>query len=189
LGLHEVPKLLKQRVYADLPLFIPKADAILLFYGLCGNVLADVERDFTNDHCPVIILRDSDGIIIDDCIGGALGGRAEYAKVLKSFKGVGTFILTPMYSTYVVKSFFGFGQQVSGFTDEQMFKMNQFMFKSSGYKQVANFDTGLYYTKNVEANVQDFADKYQLTVIPLGGGHQKVFEDCYQKTKEKMYSK
>lgn len=189
LGLHEMPKLLKKQVYAELPRFIPKADSILLFYGLCGNVLADVERDFKNDHCPVVILRDSDGVIIDDCVGGALGGREEYAKVLKSFKGVGTFILTPMYSTYVVKDFFGFGQKVAGFTDEQMFEMNKFMFKSSGYKRVANLDTGLTYTKNVEENVRAFADKYQLEVISLSGGHQKVFEDCYRKTKEKMCAK
>jgi len=189
LGLHEMPKLLKKRVYAELPRFIPKTDAVLLFYGLCGNVLADVERDFKDERCPVVILRDSDGVIIDDCIGGALGGRAEYAKVLKSFKGVGTFILTPMYSTYVATDFFGFGQQASGFTDEQMYEMNKYMFEASGYKQAANLETGLHYTKNVEENIQAFADKYHLNVVQLGGGHQKVFEDCYRKTKEKMYAK
>ncbi|WNY23039.1 hypothetical protein MmiHf6_03350 [Methanimicrococcus hongohii] len=184
LGYHETPKLLKKRVYEDLPIFIPKADAILLFYGLCGNVLADVESDFKNENCPVIILRDKDGIIIDDCIGGALGGREEYAKVLKSFNGVGTFILTPMYASYSAEGFFGFGQAAGGFTDEQMFELNKYMFEASGYKQVANLETGLHYTPHVEENIQNFADKYHFKIINLGGGNQELFEDCYQKVKK-----
>lgn len=186
LGLHEVPKMLKKRVYEEIPVFMPKVNTIFLFYGLCGNVLADVETDFKNEDCPVIILRDKDGIIIDDCIGGALGGREEYAKVLKSFRGVGTFILTPMYASYAVKDFFGFGQASAGFTDQQMFEINKFMFESSGYKQVASLETGLHYTQNVEENIQVFADKYQLEVVQLNGGHQRLFEDCYQKVKNRM---
>ncbi|MBZ3935923.1 DUF1638 domain-containing protein [Methanimicrococcus blatticola] len=189
LGLHEVPKMLKKRVYEEIPVFMPKADAIFLFYGLCGNVLADVESDFKNDACPVIILRDKDGIIIDDCIGGVLGGREEYAKVLKSFHGVGTFILTPMYASYAVKDFFGFGQASAGFTDQQMFELNKFMFESSGYKQVANLETGLHYTPGVEENIQSFADKYQLDVIQMSGGHQRLFEDCYKKVKNRLMPK
>lgn len=189
LGLHEVPKMLKKRVYEEIPVFMPKTDLILLFYGLCGNVLADVENDFHNPDCPVIILRDKDGIIVDDCIGGALGGREEYAKVLKSFHGVGTFILTPMYSSYAAENFFGFGQASTGFTDKQMYEMNKFMFESSGYKQAAILDTGLDYTKDVVENTQLFADKYDLDVIQLEGGHQRLFEECYTKVKELIAKK
>ncbi|MDL2261145.1 DUF1638 domain-containing protein [Methanimicrococcus sp. OttesenSCG-928-J09] len=189
LGLHEVPKMLKKRVYEEIPVFMPKVDTIFLFYGLCGNVLANVENDFQNPDCPVIILRDKDGIIIDDCIGGALGGREEYAKVLKSFKGVGTFILTPMYASYAVKDFFGFGQASAGFTDEQMFEMNKFMFESSGYKQAAILETGLDYTENVAENTQNFAGKYNLEVIQLKGGHQRLFEECYSKVKTRLAQK
>lgn len=188
LGLHEVPKMLKKRVYEEIPNFMPKADTIFLFYGLCGNVLADVESDFRNEDCPVVILRDKDGIIIDDCIGGVLGGREEYAKVLKSFHGVGTFILTPMYASYAAKDFFGFGQASAGLTDKQMYDLNKFMFESSGYKQVANLETGLHYTPNVDENIQFFADKYHLDVIQMNGGHQRLFEDCYQKVKNKLMS-
>ena len=184
LGLHEMPKKLRKSVYENIPIFTPKVDLIFLFYGLCGNVLADVEKDFKSDVCPVVILRDKDGIIIDDCIGGVLGGREEYAKVLKSFNGVGTFILTPMYASYTAEGYFGFGQGAAGFTDQQMYELNKYMFEASGYKQVANLDTGLYYTPNVKKNVQAFADKYQLKVIQLSGGHMGLFEDCYQKAKK-----
>lgn len=189
LGLHEMPILLKKKVYEYLPMFMSKTNGILLFYGLCGNVLGNVESDFKSETCPVMILRDKDGIVIDDCIGGAFGGREEYAKVLKSFGGVGTFIFTPMYATYAATDFFGFGQAAAGFTDEKMYELNKFMFESSGYKQVANLKTGLHYTKNVKENIQIFADKYQLNVISLNGGHQRLFEDCYQKAKEKAKEK
>ncbi|WP_338099459.1 DUF1638 domain-containing protein [Methanolapillus africanus] len=186
LGLHEVPKKLKVQVYHDLPIMMPKVDGVFLFYGLCGNVLLTVEEDFHDDNCPVLILRDSDGIIIDDCIGGAVGGRAKYAQLLKSFKGVGTFILTPMYARYATEDFFGYGQAASGFTNEQMYEMNKYMFEASGYKQAAVLETGLCYTKNVEENAKTFADKYNFDVIRLGGGNQQIFEDCYRKIKEKI---
>ncbi|MDR0767194.1 MAG: DUF1638 domain-containing protein [Methanosarcinales archaeon] len=186
LGLHETPKILQKRVYECIPIFTPKTDLIFLFYGLCGNVLGNVEQDFKNEFCPVVILRDKDGIVIDDCIGGALGGRAEYAKVLKSFNGVGTFIMTPMYASYSAEGFFGFGQAASGFTDQQMYELNKYMFEASGYKQVACLETGLHYTPNVEKNIQDFADKYKLNVIQLNGGHQGLFENCYHKAKKML---
>ncbi|WNY24890.1 DUF1638 domain-containing protein [Methanolapillus millepedarum] len=186
LGLHEVPKKLKLQVYHDLPIMMPKVDGVFLFYGLCGNVLLTVEDDFRDENCPVLILRDSDGIIIDDCIGGAIGGRQKYAQLLKSFKGVGTFILTPMYAQYAATDFFGYGQAVSGFSNEKMYEMNKFMFEASGYKQTALLDTGLSYTKNVEENAQKFADKYNFKIIQLDGGNQKIFEDCYRKMKQKI---
>lgn len=184
LALHEVPKMLQKQIYINIPILKPKVNAVFLLYGLCGNVLGNVESEFKDPACPVVILRDKDGIIIDDCIGGVLGGREEYTKVLKSFNGVGTYILTPMYASYAVEGFFGFGKDVSGFSEEQMFELNKYMFESSGYKQVANLQTGLDYTPNADENVRSFADLYQLDVIHLTGGHQELFEDCYRKVKE-----
>ncbi len=83
-----------------------------------------------------------------------------------------------MYASYASKDFFGFGQASAGLTDQKMYELNKFMFESSGYKQVANLETGLHYTPNVEENVQFFADKYQLDVVQMKGGHQRLFEDC-----------
>ena len=91
LGLHEFPKILKEKVYECLERYSKKADGIFLLYGLCGNVLGKVEEDF-KDKCPVVILRDPEGEIVDDCIGATIGGRRQYINLLKSFKGVGTFI-------------------------------------------------------------------------------------------------
>lgn len=70
LGLHSVPKTLEIKVYETINLLIHFSSGILLFYGLCGNVLGKVEEDFCleEDDCIIRILRD-DVRIMDDYIG------------------------------------------------------------------------------------------------------------------------
>jgi hypothetical protein len=46
LGLHAVPKILKSEVYQKIREMIPFSNGLLIFYGLCGNVLGNVEEDF-----------------------------------------------------------------------------------------------------------------------------------------------
>lgn len=187
LGLHERPKLLKEEVYKDLEVFAKKADGIYLLYGLCGNVLGHVEDDF-KDICPVVILRDPDGEIVDDCIGATLGGRRQYLSLLRSFHGVGTFIFTPMYEASV-DEFFHYSRNKSGLTEEQMVEMNKFMFEASNYKRVARLETGLHYTKDTDEPLKRFADTYDFEIFDLDGGNQKIFDDCYQKLKNKILQK
>ena len=78
---------------------IPFSNGILLFYGLCGNVLGKVEEDFCleKDGCIVRILRD-DERIVDDCIGATVGGGANYLKLLKTHSKEPAFFFTPMYT-------------------------------------------------------------------------------------------
>jgi hypothetical protein len=184
LGLHEFPKKLKEEVYKQTEIFAKKVHGIYLFYGLCGNVLAKIEEDFTVicPECPVVILRDADGEVVDDCIGAAVGGRRAYLNLLKSFKGVGTLIFTPMYSA-TTEEFFEHGRKRHIFSEEQIVEMNKFMFKASNYKRVAHLDTGLHFNENIEEKAQKFADKYGLEIIYLTGGNQIIFWDCYVKLK------
>ncbi|MFW5987340.1 MAG: DUF1638 domain-containing protein, partial [Methanohalophilus sp.] len=57
-ALHATPKKLKDEVYTNTKRLTPISDGILLFYGLCGNVLSDIEQDFADHPCPVGILRE-----------------------------------------------------------------------------------------------------------------------------------
>lgn len=185
LALHEVPKTLKQKVYESVEAFSKKVNGILLFYGLCGNVLGKIEEDCSTPDCPVLILRDPDNIVVDDCIGATIGGRTNYINLLKSFKGVGTFIFTPMYAA-TTDEFFDYSRTKTGMTDEQIYEMNKFMFDACGYKYVAKLETGLHYTKNVDENIRRFADKYDFEVIPLDGGSQTLFADNYERLKKRI---
>ncbi|WNY28444.1 hypothetical protein MmiEs2_06300 [Methanimicrococcus stummii] len=185
LGLHEQPKILKEEVYKDLEFFAKKVDGIYLLYGLCGNVLGHVEEDF-KDICPVIILRDSDGEVVDDCIGATVGGRRKYLSLLRSFNSIGTFIFTPMYEA-TVDEFFNYSKNRGGLTEEQMIEMNKFMFEASNYQQIGRLDTGLHYTKDTLPMLQKFADTYNFKIFDLEEhGSQEIFDDCYQKLKEKI---
>ena len=187
LGLHEFPKKLKDQVYADLKVFANKADGIYLLYGLCGNVLGHVEEDFA-DSCPIVILRDSEGFIVDDCIGATIGGRRQYLSLLKSFKGVGTFIFTPMYEA-TTDEFFNYSKKSHNLSREQIIEMNKFMFEASNYKRIARLETGLHYTMNTDDAVKRFAETYNFEIFDLEGGHQQIFDDCYQKLKDKIVQK
>ncbi|MCL2142172.1 MAG: DUF1638 domain-containing protein [Methanimicrococcus sp.] len=184
LGLHEFPKKLKEEVYNCVEVFAKKVNGIYVLYGLCGNVLGKIESDFKSlcPACPVVILRDNDGEIVDDCIGATIGGRRAYLSLLKSFKGVGTFIFTPMYSASI-DEFFGYTRRQHTFTEEQIVEMNRYMLKAANYKRVANLETGLHFNENTEEKLQKFATKYELEIIQLSGGNQEIFWNCYEKLK------
>ena len=98
LRLHTYPELLKKYIYDEIKEIQQQTSInnILLFYGLCGNVLGEVEQDFNTKDFQVFILKEDNGDIVDDCIGAVLEGRQNYLKLLKSFNRVGTLIQIPM---------------------------------------------------------------------------------------------
>lgn len=98
--MHSRPAVLKKEVYAEVEVFSPVSSGIQLFYGFCGNVLGDVEKEFESRgiSCPVSILRDNTARVVDDCIGATLDGTANYLKVLKSVSEAGTYLFTSMYA-------------------------------------------------------------------------------------------
>jgi hypothetical protein len=105
-GLHDVPKFFKEEVYKSTELLAKKVNGICLFYGSCGSVLDNIEEDFKS-ICPLVILRDKDGYIADDCICATIGGRLAYRDFLKSLRGAATLIFTPMYSATAEEYFEG----------------------------------------------------------------------------------
>lgn len=187
LGLHDVPKILKEQVYEKLHEFAPKVNGVLLFYGLCGNVLGHVEEDFAG-IVPVVILREDDGEIVDDCVGATIGGRRNYLNLLKSFHGVGTLILTPMGAA-TTDDFFSYKKSPRKLSEDEIYQMNKMMFDMAHYKRVARLETGLHYTENSDVPLKKFADKYHFEIINLGGGSQEIFEKSYLKLKNKLLGK
>lgn len=178
LALHAIPENLKKTVYSKVELMAPCSDGILLFYGLCGNVLGDIEEDFKALDCRVCILKEENGEIVDDCIGAVLGGRKQYLEALKSFRGVGTFFLTPMWAVNwreMVRTA-GLSQNPDDIT------MSKFVFDYAGYKRVAKVNTGLAYEKDFDAYVKEFSTLFDFEITDLEGT-LKLVENCYSKTK------
>lgn len=178
LALHAIPENLKRTVYSKVEAMAPRSDGILLFYGLCGNVLGKIEEDFKALDCKVRILKEENGEIVDDCIGAVLGGRGQYLKALKSCRGVGTFFLTPMWAANWREMIRTAG--LSKNPDD--IKMSKFVFDYAGYKRVARINTGLAYEKDFEACVREFSRLFEFEITDLEGT-MKLVENCYAKTK------
>lgn len=174
-ALHAVPAKLKDEVYANIHKFTPFSDGILLFYGLCGNILRDVEKDFADHKCKVAILKEPNGEIIDDCIGAVLGGREAYLQTLKSFKGEGAFFLTPMWAAnwrdMLVSS--GFGK------DPYNIETSRYVFSEVGYKHVARVETGLKYETDFYDQVDEFAGLFEFDIMSIPASLETL-KMCYR---------
>ncbi|WMW22828.1 DUF1638 domain-containing protein [Methanolobus mangrovi] len=186
LGLHAVPKTLKSEVYQSIREMIPFSDGILLFYGLCGNVLGKVEEDFCleKDGCIVRILRD-DVRIVDDCIGATVGGGANYLNLLKTHSKEPAFFFTPMYASS--------WKELLGFTKyhpdpEKALKMAKMVNDLAGYSRVAKVNTGLTYVKDIDAKIEEYASLFGYSTFEVSG-NQQIFEKCYLSIKDEIKTK
>ncbi len=185
LGLHMHPKDLKSAVYQNIREILPFSNGILLFYGLCGNVLGDVEKDFSmeKDDCIVRILRDKDDRIVDDCIGATVGGCANYFKILKENSKEPAFFFTPMYANSWKKF------KVSGIdyntNPEEALKMDKMVNDMSGYSRVAKVTTGLTYVKNFDEKIEEHAELFGYSIFEIQGD-QEIFEKCYFSIKDEL---
>ncbi|AKB49091.1 hypothetical protein MSKOL_3314 [Methanosarcina sp. Kolksee] len=182
LGLHRSPKELKIKVYETIQTLAPFSSGILLFYGLCGNVLGDVEKDFQRSSisCPVRILKDKDHRIVDDCIGATVGGVQNYLRILKSVSDAGTYLFTPMYSK-------GWREILDlnklNKDPAKALKLMKKTHEMIGYKRVAKINTGLKYTENFDASIREFADLFDFEILEFDDGNQEIFKDCYNELK------
>jgi len=182
LGLHRSPKELKIKVYETIQTLAPFSSGILLFYGLCGNVLGDVEKDFQRSSisCPVRILKDKDHRIVDDCIGATVGGVQNYLRILKSVSDAGTYLFTPMYSK-------GWREILDlnklNKDPAKALKLMKKTHEMIGYKRVAKINTGLEYTENFDASIREFADLFDFEILEFDDGNQEIFKDCYNELK------
>ncbi len=174
LALHAVPENLRRTVYGKIEQMSVYSQAILLFYGLCGNVLGKVETEMGKCSCPVYILKEENGEIVDDCIGAVLGGRAAYLAKLKSFRGVGTFFMTPMWAANwkeMIRS--------AGITnDPDNTKMAKYVFDYAGYKKVAKLNTGLMYELGFDTMVAEFARTFDFEIIEMDA-NLSLIEKCF----------
>lgn len=188
LGLHINPKELKNKVYKTVKILAPFSSGILLFYGLCGNVLGNIEKDFEVNSlpCPVRILKDKNHRIVDDCIGATVGGTENYLRILKSVSDSGTYLFTPMYS----KGWRELIQLDKLHSDpSKALKLMKKTHEIIGYTRVAKINTGLEYTENFDASIREFAELFDFEILEFDDGNQKIFEDCYNELKVEMKDK
>ena len=100
LFLHYSPRELKEEVLNACIELQKHSDYLLIYYGLCGNSLNNLEGMLRDNHVklPFGILKDENKEIVDDCVCALLGSKANYMEILT--KEPGTFFLTPGYASH-----------------------------------------------------------------------------------------
>lgn len=177
LGLHSNLEHLKAAVYDDIKNLSAFSDGILIFYGKCGNSLADLEHDLTGLPCPLYFLTDERCERIDDCIAVALGGNENYDHALTENQEVALF-MTPMWAS----NWNAMGQEDA--PSGKPLDLRE-MLKGTGMKKVARIDTGLSFEKGFYEKVDGFAREFGLETIELPGT-VAVAEDSYEKAKRSL---
>jgi hypothetical protein len=177
LGLHSDLDLLKAAVYDNIRSLAAFSDGILIFYGKCGNALADLEHDLSDLTCPIYFLTDEQGERIDDCIALALGGNKNYDRTLAEHQDVALF-MTPMWASH---------WKTMGQEDAASGKRQDLgaMLKGTGMKKVARIDTGLCFEPGFIEKVDGFAREFGLQRIELPGG-TAVAKGGYERAKSSL---
>ncbi|MCQ1534419.1 DUF1638 domain-containing protein [Methanosarcina sp. KYL-1] len=174
------PDRLREAVYESVEEIREYSDGAFVLYGLCGNVLGSIEKDFEASGFPVFILAEKGGGIVDDCVGAVLGGRGAFLSKLQA-EGTGTYFLTPVGAVYWKEMLVA--SRVT--PDPENVEMTKMVFDYSGYKNVAKVDTGLHYEKEFEAKVREFADLFGFEIVEMKGSPELI-ENCYKRAREEI---
>ncbi len=177
LGLHSDLDLLKAAVYDNIRRLAAFSDGILIFYGKCGNALADLEHDLSDLACPIYFLTEESGVRIDDCIALALGGNKKYDRALAEHQDVALF-MTPMWASH----WRAMGQEDAALGKGRDMRS---MLKGTGLTKVARIDTGLCFEPGFIEKVDGFAREFGLERIELPGG-TAVARGCYERAKSSL---
>ncbi|AFV22783.1 hypothetical protein Mpsy_0572 [Methanolobus psychrophilus R15] len=184
-ALHMLLNKLKSEVYQNMREMITFSSGILVLYGLCGNVLGDVEKDFSmeSDGCVVRILKDNSGRIVDDCIAASVGGCANYFKLITENTKEPAFFLTPMFAASW-KEFPLTGYDFDS-NPEEALRLTKMILGLAGYSRVAKVNTGLTYVKDFDERVEEYAKLFGYSMFEISGS-QEIFENCYQSIKNEL---
>ena len=182
MGLHEEPKELGKEVARSAKVMDGHCATILLFYGLCGNAFKNMNIMFEDVRTPVVILKDEQGQIVDDCIAVPLGGTDGYLRLLKRYAGV--FYMTPAWADnweLLINK-----MEIARGTEMGNLDMLKMLFEMAGYNRVLLIDTGLGDREVLYSKTHEFSKEFNFTEVELEPEFvsTKVIEDAYQKCVE-----
>jgi hypothetical protein len=159
-GLHMDKDLLQEGVVSEGTRLAAKSDALLLGYGLCGNVLLDIEEKMTDVCCPIVMPEHADGSKVDDCVCLVLGGSDKYLDHV--YQEAGTWFVTPgwlkHWETLLVKELHC--------PDIPTVK---WIFDRTGYKRCLMVNTGIAEYEKYRAATEDFAKTFNFYIDEVEG--------------------
>lgn len=167
-ALHAEPKDLVDKVQDEVLTIQGKYDVIMAMYGLCGNISWDLPAWAAahNVTTPVVIFRDDEGRIVDDCVAESIGGLDAYRKLLRAHTG--QLLIIPSvannWETFISSSDLmkGASAKEFGCTDTEMMRM---IFEIAGYKHGVELDTGLTDREEFHKNAEMVCENMGLTLL------------------------
>ena len=178
-GLHMDKATLKEGVTEQARVLSEKSDVLILGYGLCGNVLLNIEEELSDLCCPIVMPRNEDGSTIDDCVCLVLGGTQKYLDQVR--RQAGTWFVTPgwlkHWDTLLVKELHC--------KDIEMVK---WVFKKADYKRVLMVDTGIGDIGTLRAGTKNFADIFGF-YIEETKGTLNILERAFDQAKNLLDKK
>ncbi len=166
LGLHEEPKELKEKLEEQVLFLNGKYDVIAFYYGTCGNAMWDLSK-FAAEHnmeTSVLIFRDNEDKVCDDCVGVAVGGQKQYIKLLKTYTGM--LLTTPAIATNW-EDFLMASDMMKGTKGD--INMMKWLFELCGYKYAVKIDTGLGDREKYQSSAEDMCREMNLELIDAEG--------------------
>ena len=159
MGLHEDIDMLNMEVTNQIITMCRSVDSIMLYYGRCGRGLDNICKwASTNIPIPVMIFRNRDGTMCDDCICVPVGGTDRYLSLLRKYPG--RLYFTPAMAS----NFEGFLSSMELFNglDTKNTEIMRLILDMAGYTEVMEFQTGMGDQKNFKENIRQFTEKYGL---------------------------
>ena len=167
LGLHAEPKDLRKTVEDQITMLQSHFDVLALYYGLCGNAGWDITKWAADKFStPVIVFRDENDGVCDDCIGVAVGGTKRYYELNKAHTG--QLYLTPAMATNW-NDFLSSSDMFRG-TDTTDHSMMRMILEMCGYQYALQIDTGLGDKNEFDKLSQDLGKEMNLKIIQAEDG-------------------
>jgi hypothetical protein len=154
-GLHLHPEKLREALQAKIDEASPKADVLLLGYGLCSMAVVGLQAR----NAYLVIPR------VDDCIAIFLGSGAAYKEQAK--KEPGTYYLTKGWIEVGDTPFEEHKQLVEKYGEAKARRMTRLMLKN--YRRLAFINTGQYEIERFREYAQKTADSFALRYEEIGG--------------------
>ncbi len=159
IALHQVGSDLREHVVSEIERMERFCDAALIFYGLCGQSFRNIDGITSKFRIPVLILRDSEHRVVDDCVGTVLGGTDEYLDFLRRDRG--GYTLNSMWAS----NWRHFMKETQIISDENNIEEAKMVFECMGYTSVVKLDTGLADHDTYDKAINDFAETFNLNVV------------------------
>ncbi len=178
LALHVDPKLIKKEVALAAKELEKHVDYLVLFFGLCGNSLGDVEALMKENRIevPVSILKDRDGEIVDDCVCALIGSRKRYIETLNEQPG--TWFMTYGWAKYWKELSY---ETVGTFDIDKM----KLVFDRAGYKRTLALDFDFGDKELYRERCQEFEKIFNLPLC-YKNGHTNLLKDALGKAIEEV---